>query len=156
MPPPPSRWLLPSLMRRGWSPPKTCPGGPWWMPTTLWGPWASSSRFSGRGGPWWLSRSVFPMGQFSGPFCRRFLRLDHRRMLPAAGRTVVFTWAHPSRFLLFSKIKNKLSGCTLTQETLQKSWEGVVMTIGKYDFATASRWRNERCQQCNEIGNGYV
>ena len=59
MPPTLSRWLLPSLRRRGWSTPTTCPGGPGWMPTTLWGPWASSSRFSGRRSPWWLIRDVF-------------------------------------------------------------------------------------------------
>ena len=35
-------------------------------------------------------------------------------------------------------MKNKLPGCTLTQQTFQKSWEGVVRNSGKDDFATAS------------------
>ena len=43
----------------------------------------------------------------------------------------------PADFFLFPKIKNQLAGRTLTQETFQKSWEGMVRTIGKDDFATA-------------------
>ena len=52
---------------------------------------------------------------------------------------------HADRFL-FPNIKNKVPTFTLTQETFQKSWEGVVRTISKDDFATDFRRWFESCQ----------
>jgi histone-lysine N-methyltransferase SETMAR len=43
----------------------------------------------------------------------------------------------PADFFLFPRVKSELAGLSLKQETFQKSWEGVVRTIPKEDFAAA-------------------
>jgi hypothetical protein len=53
-------------------------------------------------------------------------------------------------------VKSELAGLSLKQETLQKSWEGVVRTIPKEDFAAAFRRWMERCKKCVQIGGDYV
>jgi hypothetical protein len=43
----------------------------------------------------------------------------------------------PADFFLFSRVKEKLAGLTLTQESFKNSWEGVVRSIAKKDYAAA-------------------
>jgi hypothetical protein len=53
-------------------------------------------------------------------------------------------------------VKTELAGLSLKQETFQKSWEGVIRTILKEDFAAAFRRWMERCKKCVRIGGDYV
>ncbi len=62
----------------------------------------------------------------------------------------------PADFFLFPRVKSELAGLSLKQETFQKSWEGVVRTIQKEDFAAAFRRWMERCEKCVWIGGDYV
>jgi histone-lysine N-methyltransferase SETMAR len=62
----------------------------------------------------------------------------------------------PADFFLFPRVKTKLAGLSLKQETFQKSWEGVVRTIPKEDFAAAFCQWMERCEKCVRIGGDYV
>jgi histone-lysine N-methyltransferase SETMAR len=62
----------------------------------------------------------------------------------------------PADFFLFLKVKAELAGQTLTQETFKKSWEGVVRSIAKEDFAAAFRRWMERCEKCIRVGSNYV
>jgi histone-lysine N-methyltransferase SETMAR len=62
----------------------------------------------------------------------------------------------PADFFLFPKLKMQLAGLTLTQDTFKNTWEGVIRTLSKEDFATAFRRWYERCEKCIEIGGNYV
>jgi [histone H3]-lysine36 N-dimethyltransferase SETMAR len=62
----------------------------------------------------------------------------------------------PADFFLFRRVKEELSGLTLSQESLKKTWEGVIRTIADEEFAVAFRRWYERCQKCIRIGGGYV
>jgi histone-lysine N-methyltransferase SETMAR len=62
----------------------------------------------------------------------------------------------PADFFLFPRVKTELAGLSMNQETFQKSWEGVVRTIPKEDFATAFRQWMERCEKCVRIGGDNV
>ncbi len=62
----------------------------------------------------------------------------------------------PADFFLFPRVKTELAGFSLKQETFQKSWEGVVRTIPKEDFAAAFRRWMESCEKCVQIGRDYV
>ena len=62
----------------------------------------------------------------------------------------------PADFFLFRRVKEELSGLTLSQESLKKTWEGVIRTIADEEFAFAFRRWYERCQKCIHIGGGYV
>jgi hypothetical protein len=53
-------------------------------------------------------------------------------------------------------VKSELAGLSTTQESFQKSWEGVARTIPKDDFATAFRRWMERSEKCIRIGSNYV
>ncbi len=62
----------------------------------------------------------------------------------------------PADFFLFGRVKEKLTGLTLDQNTIKKTWEGVTRSIASDEFATAFRRWYERCQKCVEIGGDYV
>ncbi len=62
----------------------------------------------------------------------------------------------PADFFLFPRVKTELAGLSMNQEAFQKSWEGVVRTIPKEDFASASQWWKERCEKCVRIGRDFV
>jgi histone-lysine N-methyltransferase SETMAR len=62
----------------------------------------------------------------------------------------------PADFFLFPKVKAELAGQMLMQETFKNSWEGVVRSIAKEDFATAFRRWKERCKKCIRVGGNYV
>ncbi len=62
----------------------------------------------------------------------------------------------PADFFLFPKMKAELAGQTLTQETFKNSWEGVVRSIAKEDFAAALRRWKECCKKCIRVGGNYV
>ena len=62
----------------------------------------------------------------------------------------------PADFFLFPKVKSELAGRTLTAESFKTSWEGVVRTIAKDEFAGAFRRWMERCEKCVRIGGDYV
>jgi hypothetical protein len=57
---------------------------------------------------------------------------------------------------MFPKVEDELAGQTLTQETFKNSWEGVVRSIAKEDFAAAFRRWKERCEKCIRVGGNYV
>jgi hypothetical protein len=40
----------------------------------------------------------------------------------------------PTDFFLFPKIKNKLAGNSITEDSYKRAWEGVVRTQRKDDF----------------------
>ncbi len=62
----------------------------------------------------------------------------------------------PADFFLFLTVKTELAGLSMNQEAFQKSWEGVVRTISKEDFAAAFRRWIKRCEKCVRIGGDYV
>jgi hypothetical protein len=62
----------------------------------------------------------------------------------------------PADFFLFPKVKAELAGQTLMQETFKNSWEGVVRSIAKEDFAAVFRRWKERCEKCIRVGGNYV
>ncbi len=62
----------------------------------------------------------------------------------------------PADFFLFRRVKKKLTGLTLDQNTIKKTWEGVTRSIAPEEFATAFRRWYEHCQKCIEIGGDYV
>jgi histone-lysine N-methyltransferase SETMAR len=62
----------------------------------------------------------------------------------------------PGDFFLFPRVKSELAGQTLTQESFKNSWEEVVWTIPKDDFAAAFRRWMELCEKCIQIGSNYV
>jgi predicted double-glycine peptidase len=48
-------------------------------------------------------------------------------------------------------------GCiSMMLETLQKTFDGMLRTIAKEDFAAAFRSRKERCEKCTKISFGHV
>jgi hypothetical protein len=53
-------------------------------------------------------------------------------------------------------VKAELAGISMTQDTFQKKWGGVLRTIAKDDFAAAFRRWKERCEKCVRVGGGYV
>jgi hypothetical protein len=62
----------------------------------------------------------------------------------------------PTDFFLFWRVKEQLMGLTLDQNTIKKTWEGVMRAIATEEFATAFwRWY-ERCQKCVEISCDFV
>jgi histone-lysine N-methyltransferase SETMAR len=62
----------------------------------------------------------------------------------------------PADFFLFPKLKSELAGISLAQDTFKTTWEGVVRSITKDEFAAAfQRWM-ERCEKCVRIGGRYV
>jgi histone-lysine N-methyltransferase SETMAR len=62
----------------------------------------------------------------------------------------------PADFFLFPMVKSELAGLSINQESFQKSWEGVVWTIPKDDFAAFFRRWMERSEKCVRIGGNYV
>jgi hypothetical protein len=52
-------------------------------------------------------------------------------------------------------VKEQLTGLTLDQNTIKKTWEGVTRAIAPEEFDTAFRRCYERCQKCIEIGGDY-
>jgi histone-lysine N-methyltransferase SETMAR len=62
----------------------------------------------------------------------------------------------PADYFLFPRVKAELAGISMTQDTFQKKWDGVLRTISKDDFAAAFRRWKERCEKCVRIGGGYV
>jgi len=62
----------------------------------------------------------------------------------------------PADFFLFPRVKRELAGKNLTQETFKNTWEGVLKTINKDDFAAAFSSWYRRCEKCVDIGGGYV
>ena len=44
----------------------------------------------------------------------------------------------PADFFFFTKMKDQLAGCTLTQESFKTTWDGVVRTIATEEFAAAA------------------
>jgi hypothetical protein len=62
----------------------------------------------------------------------------------------------PADFFLFRRVKEELAGLSLDEDSLKKTWEGVVRTITADEFATAFRRWFERCEKCIRIGGGYV
>jgi hypothetical protein len=63
----------------------------------------------------------------------------------------------PADFFLFSRVKEKLTGLTLTQESFKNSWEGVVRSIAKEDYATAfsaERSGAESAGKCRKVHSG--
>jgi histone-lysine N-methyltransferase SETMAR len=59
-------------------------------------------------------------------------------------------------FFLFRRVKEKLTGLTLDQNTIKKTWAGVTRSIAPEEFAIAFRRWYERCEKCVEIGGDYV
>jgi hypothetical protein len=57
---------------------------------------------------------------------------------------------------LFPRVKSELAGLSMTQESFQKSWEGVVRTIAQDDFTAAFRQWMEQSKKCVRIGSNYV
>jgi histone-lysine N-methyltransferase SETMAR len=45
----------------------------------------------------------------------------------------------PADYFLFPRVKAELAGISMTQDTFQKKWDGVLRTIAKDDFAAAFR-----------------
>jgi len=62
----------------------------------------------------------------------------------------------PADFFLFRRVKEELAGHTLSQDTIKKTWEGVMRTIAVQEFAVAfTKWL-DRCQKCIRIGGDYI
>jgi hypothetical protein len=59
-------------------------------------------------------------------------------------------------FFLLPAVKSELAGLSVTQESLQKSWEGVVWTIPQDDFAATFRQWMELSEKCVQIAGDYV
>jgi histone-lysine N-methyltransferase SETMAR len=62
----------------------------------------------------------------------------------------------PADFFLFRRVKEELAGLSLDEDSLKKTWEGVIRTITADEFATAFRRWFERCEKCIRIDGGYV
>jgi len=54
----------------------------------------------------------------------------------------------PADYFLFPTVKRELAGRTLTQETFKTSWDGVLRTIAKDEFAAAFNKWLDRCEKC--------
>jgi hypothetical protein len=52
----------------------------------------------------------------------------------------------PADFFLFRNVKEELAGLHLTPEILKSTWEGVVRTIAKDEFAVLFRHWFECCE----------
>jgi hypothetical protein len=46
----------------------------------------------------------------------------------------------PVDYFLFPRMKAGLAAISMTQETFQKTWDGVMRVIDKGDFIAAFRW----------------
>jgi hypothetical protein len=62
----------------------------------------------------------------------------------------------PADFFLFSRVKEKLAGLTLMQESFKNNWEGVVRSIAKEDYAAAFRRWKEWCGKYIRVSGNYV
>jgi hypothetical protein len=59
-------------------------------------------------------------------------------------------------FLLFPKLKSELAVLSMTQESFQESWNGVIRSIPQDDFATAFRKWMEQSKKCFWMDGDYV
>jgi hypothetical protein len=50
----------------------------------------------------------------------------------------------------------QVAGLSLTQDSFKNTWEGVIRTLSKEDFATAFRRWYKQCEKCVKIGGNYV
>ena len=57
---------------------------------------------------------------------------------------------------MFKRVREELSGHTLSQEDIKKDWEGVSRTITVEEFAVIFRGSYDGNQKCFKIGNIYV
>ena len=62
----------------------------------------------------------------------------------------------PADFFFFTKMKEQLSGRTLTPESFKTAWEGVARTIAAEEFAAAFRRWYYCCEKCANNGGEYV
>ncbi len=62
----------------------------------------------------------------------------------------------PAEYLLFWRVKEELAGICLTPESLKKTWEGVVRSVGIDKFAAAFRHWLDRCNRCILLNSGYI
>jgi histone-lysine N-methyltransferase SETMAR len=62
----------------------------------------------------------------------------------------------PSDFILFERVKSELAGLSMTQESFQKSGEGIIQSIPRDDFAEAFEQWMEQSEKCLWIGCDYV
>ncbi len=53
-------------------------------------------------------------------------------------------------------MKEEPAGLSLDEDSLKKTWEGVVRNITPDEFTTALRRWFERCEKCIRIDGGYV
>jgi hypothetical protein len=54
----------------------------------------------------------------------------------------------PADFFLSRKVKEELASVHLTQESLKSTWERVMRTIVRDEFAVAFRQWFQRCEKC--------
>jgi histone-lysine N-methyltransferase SETMAR len=99
---------------------------------------------------WWLHWDNTPV--HTATTVVDFLAAKGVKMVPHPPYSPDLT---PVEFFLFPKVKAKLAGQTLTQETFKNSCEGVG-SIAKEDFAAAFRRWKERCEECICVGGNYV
>ncbi len=69
--------------------------------------------------------------------------------------SALFAGLAQADFFLFPKVKAELAGQTLTQETFKNSWEGVIRSVAKEDFAAAFRSWKERWKKCISVSGNY-
>jgi hypothetical protein len=62
----------------------------------------------------------------------------------------------PADFFLISRVKSELADMMLTQGTFNSSWEGVISTTTKEDFAVASQRWMECLDKRVRVGGNHV
>lgn len=62
----------------------------------------------------------------------------------------------PADFFLFPKVKDALSGLTLTRDSFKGHYDGVIQTISKEDFLAAFKKWISRNEKCIRIRGDYV
>jgi hypothetical protein len=62
----------------------------------------------------------------------------------------------PMDFFLFPRLKSELAGLSMTQESFQESWNGVIRSIPQDDFAAAFLQWMEQSKKCGWMGGDYV
>jgi hypothetical protein len=62
----------------------------------------------------------------------------------------------PADFLLFWRVKEELASIWLTPESLKKTWEEIVRSVGIDKFAAAFRHWLHRCNRCIPLNSEYI
>ncbi len=99
---------------------------------------------------------VAALGQHPGPHSHHCGGLIGGKGGEDGPPPTLFAGSHPSGLFPLPESESQAGWPDIDTETFKNSWEGVVRSIAKEDFAAAFRPWKERCEECICVGGNYV